>query len=297
MEKKNNFVQVPLWLADEFKTVKEFQAFIKMYNGWCLMKDADGWYYRSKSKLKEDFRMNPNCSDTRVTQLTKRFEGLGILHIKSEGKKANWYKFDEEVLFNHIEEETSEQVVPNGKEQVVPKDKEQVVPKQEDNDRNKLYLQYNTKENIHDKISRDNSTCTSNKDIHETITNIPETDILHDKVNNDILHELDNSNEVIVNLNMDYKHELESVEELTNENKNKTIPPDINGYKFWDNPTWYVIELTSRPYDDTYRYLIDFIHYGELSKVREALSQLDDKSLAEQLNNEIDNCIQKLKSA
>lgn len=271
MEKKSNFVQVPLWLADEFQTVKEFQAFIKMYNGWCLMKDADGWYYRSKSKLKEDFRMNPNCSDTRVTQLTKRFEGLGILHIKSEGKKANWYKFDEEVLFNHIEEETSEQVVPKGKEQVVPK--------QEGNDRNKLYLQYNTKENIHDKISRDNSTCTSNKDIHETITNIPETDILHDT-----------KPETIV-------HELESVEELTNENKNKTIPPDINGYQFWKTPVWYVMELTSFKHDDSWCALKDFIKQGYYKDVVEAISQLDDKTLADALTEDIDNCIQRLKCA
>lgn len=110
----------------------------------------------------------------------------------------------------------------------------------------------------------------SNKDINKTI--------LHDKP------------ETVL-------HELESVEELTNENKNKTIPPDINGYQFWENPTWYVFELTSRPYDDTYKYLIDFMHYGELRNVREALSQMDNQELAEQLNNEIDNCIQMLKSA
>lgn len=115
----------------------------------------------------------------------------------------------------------------------------------------------------------------SNKDINKTI--------LHDKPET-VLHELDTVDEL-------------SVEGNAKLDKNKTIPADINGYQFWENPTWYVIELTSRPYDDTYRYLINFIHYGELRKVREALSQLDNQELAEQLNNEIDNCIQMLKSA
>lgn len=156
---KRNFSIIPNWLVDEFQTVKEFKAFIKMYNGWGLMKDADGWYYRSKSKLKEDFGMNPTCSDTRVTQLTRRFEELGILQIKSEGKKANWYKFNEDFMFNH-EEDTADEVVPQtgtsvGKVHDVPKQdndryktylstKVQDVPKQ---DRYKTYLQYNTVSN------------------------------------------------------------------------------------------------------------------------------------------------------
>lgn len=237
MEKKSNFSIIPNWLVDEFKTAKEFQAYLKMYNGWCLMKDADGWYYRSISKLKEDFGMNPNCSRTRVTQLIKRFEELGILHIKSNGKGTNWYKFDEVVLFNHIEENEEE-----GGEQDVPQGREQVVPHQEEGVGNKLYPLYNTKENKKEII---------------TSNNIPSTG---------------------------------------NEN-NRTIPADIDGVQFWDNPLRYVMKLLSRPNDERCIHLIDFIHYGELSKVREALSQMDNKTLAEQLESDIDNCIQELRSA
>ena len=234
MEKKSNFSIIPNWLVDEFKTAKEFQAYLKMYNGWCLMKDADGWYYRSISKLKEDFGMNPNCSRTRVTQLIKRFEELGILHIKSNGKGTNWYKFDEVVLFNHIEENEEE-----GGEQDVPQGREQVVPYQEEGVGNKLFPLYNTKENKKDIITRDNITCTEN---------------------------------------------------------NRTVPPDINGIQFWDNPLFYVMDLVSFPYDNYWCPLKDFIKQGYFKEVREAISQIEDKALREYLNEDIDNCIQRLKS-
>lgn len=272
MEKKSNFSTIPNWLVGKF-TGAEYTLYFKMYNGWCLMQDADGWYYRSLSKLKED--LNITCkNNNKLLERIKKFEELGILTVKRGKQETNWYKFNEHFMFNNDEDATNIGSTPKGYKGSTPKgykENEGVVPQKG--------TIYNTKENKNDNISRDNSTCTSNKDIHETITNIPETDILHET-----------KPETIV-------HELESVEELTNENKNKTIPADINGYQFWENPTWYVIELTSRPYDDTYRYLIEFIHYGELSKVREALSQLDNQELAEQLNNEIDNCIQMLKSA
>lgn len=235
MEKKSNFSIIPNWLVDEFKTAKEFQAYLKMYNGWCLMKDADGWYYRSISKLKEDFGMNPNCSRTRVTQIIKRFEELGILHVKSNGKGTNWYKFDEVVLFNHIEENEEE-----GGEQDVPQGREQVVPHQEEGVGNKLYPLYNTKENIKEIITSNNITCTEN---------------------------------------------------------DRTVPPDINGIQFWDNPLIYVMDLVSFPYDNYWCPLKDFIKQGYFKEVREAISQIEDKALREYLNEDIDNCIQRLKSA
>lgn len=235
MEKKSNFSIIPNWLVDEFKTAKEFQAYLKMYNGWCLMKDADGWYYRSISKLKEDFGMNPNCSRTRVTQLIKRFEELGILHIKSNGKGTNWYKFDEVVLFNHIEENEEE-----GGEQDVPQGREQVVPHQEEGVGNKLYPLYNIKDNKKEIITSNNITCTEN---------------------------------------------------------NRTVPPDINGIQFWDNPLIYVMELVSFPYDNYWCPLKDFIKQGYFKEVRESISQIEDKALRDFLNEDIDNCIQRLKSA
>lgn len=235
MEKKSNFSIIPNWLVDEFKTAKEFQAYLKMYNGWCLMKDADGWYYRSISKLKEDFGMNPDCSRTRVTQLIKRFEELGILHIKSNGKGTNWYRFDEVVLFNHIEENEEE-----GGEQDVPQGREQVVPHQEEGVGNKLYPLYNTKENKKEIITSNNITCTED---------------------------------------------------------NRTVPPDINGIQFWDNPLIYVMKLVSFPYDNYWCPLKDFIKQGYFKEVMKSISQLDNKELADGLKEDIDNCIQRLKSA
>lgn len=236
MEKKTSaFAQIPMWLVDELTTVKELKAYLKMYNGWCLMKDADGWYYRSISKLKEDFGMNPDCSRTRVTKIIKRFEELGILHNKSNGKGTNWYKFDEVVLFNHIEENEEE-----SREQVVPQGREQVVPHQEEGVGNKLYPLYNTKENKKEIITSNNITCTEN---------------------------------------------------------DTTVPPDINGIQFWDNPLIYVMELVSFPYDNYWCPLKDFIKQGYFKEVREAISQIEDKALRDFLNEDIDNCIQRLKSA
>lgn len=229
MEKKKNFVQIPIWLLDELTTVKEIKAFCKMYNGWCLLKDADGWYYRSKSKLKEDFGMNPKCSDTRVTNITKKFEELGILYIKSEGKKTNWFKFDEAVLFNHIEDEDRNKLYLSTKEQVVPKGKEQVVPKQEVNDRNKLYLLYNTREN-------------NNKENNMG------------PINEMVLGTEDNSNEPIIKLNTQV--DLPIIEYCGLR------------YNFNKDPLGYMMVLGQtkyggrRPIDDWYKNDIDTLRYA-----------------------------------
>lgn len=101
--KKENFVQIPIWLLDELKTSTEIKLFGKMYNGWCLMQDADGWYYRAYSKLKEDIQSEGKCNRAIINAI-RHFEELGILIVERVGKKTNRFKFDEVVLFQHIEE-------------------------------------------------------------------------------------------------------------------------------------------------------------------------------------------------
>lgn len=101
--KKENFVQIPIWLLDELKTSTEIKLFGKMYNGWCLMQDTDGWYYRAYSKLKEDIQSEGKCNRAIINAI-RHFEELGILIVERVGKKTNRFKFDEVVLFKHIEE-------------------------------------------------------------------------------------------------------------------------------------------------------------------------------------------------
>lgn len=101
--KKENFVQIPIWLLDELKTSTEIKLFGKMYNGWCLMQDTDGWYYRAYSKLKEDIQSEGKCNRAIINAI-RHFEELGILIVERVGKKTNRFKFDETVLFQHIEE-------------------------------------------------------------------------------------------------------------------------------------------------------------------------------------------------
>lgn len=101
--KKENFVQIPIWLLDELKTSTEIKLFGKMYNGWCLMQDTDGWYYRAYSKLKADIQSEGKCNRAIINAI-RHFEELGILIVERVGKKTNRFKFDEVVLFQHIEE-------------------------------------------------------------------------------------------------------------------------------------------------------------------------------------------------
>lgn len=141
--KKENFVQFPIWLLEELKSINEIKLFAKMYNGWQLMKDADGWYYRAISKLKTDAGINPKDSNSKITKILQRFEEMGILHIDRNGKKTNRFKFDEVVLFRHIEDNEEE-----GWEQNAPIRWEQNAPKQVEGDGSKTHPIYNTKENI-----------------------------------------------------------------------------------------------------------------------------------------------------
>lgn len=236
MEKKSNFVQVPLWLLDELETATEIRLFCKMYNGWCLMKDADGWYYRSLSKLKEDLGISCKQNNKLLERINK-LEELGILIVERNGKKTNRYKFNEHFMFNHEEYTTNEGSTPKGYKVSTPKgynESEGVVPQKG--------TIYNTKENIKENISSNNITCTGTED-------------------------------------------------------NRTVPPDINGIQFWDNPLIYVMKLVSFPYDNYWCPLKDFIKQGYFKEVREAISQIEDKALREYLNEDIDNCIQRLKSA
>ena len=57
------------------------------------------------------------------------------------------------------------------------------------------------------------------------------------------------------------------------------------------------MKLVSFPYDNYWCPLKDFIKQGYFKEVREAISQIEDKALREYLNEDIDNCIQRLKSA
>lgn len=105
----------------------------------------------------------------------------------------------------------------------------------------------------------------SNKDINKTI--------LHDKPET-VLHELD------------------TVDELSVEGNAKLELKDYyNGfvkYSFWDNPELYVTLATM---DD------EFMKSININSIVEAISQLDDKTLADALNEDIDNCIQRLQCA
>ena len=106
---KNNFTIIPNWLVDELSGA-ELKLYCKMYNGWCLMKGPDGWYYRSLSKLKEDMGMSPNSNEHRLLERIKRFEELGILMVERCDRQTNRYKFNEDYMFNH-EEDTADEVV------------------------------------------------------------------------------------------------------------------------------------------------------------------------------------------
>ena len=238
MEKKSNFVQVPLWLLSELSG-KEIKLFCRMYNGWCLMKDADGWYYRSISKLKEDADIKSKCNNEVINAIL-HFEELGIVIVDRNGKKTNKFKFDEHLMFNHEEYDTNDS--EEGCMQNTYKGCMQNTYKQVEGDVCKMHTIYNTKENIKENISSNNITCTGTED-------------------------------------------------------NRTVPPDINGIQFWDNPLIYVMDLVSFPYDNYWCPLKDFIKQGYFKEVREAISQIEDKALREYLNEDIDNCIQRLKSA
>lgn len=95
----------------------------------------------------------------------------------------------------------------------------------------------------------------------------------------------------------DNKKEIITSNNITCTENDRTIPPELNGIQFWDNPLIYVMELVSFPYDNYWCPLKDFIKQGYFKEVREAISQIEDKALREYLNEDIDNCIQRLKSA
>ena len=127
---------------------------------------------------------------------------------------------------------------------------------------------------------------TGTRDVPETgtskpIDDVPETGILY------------NSKENIKEYNTGTRDNIPS----TGNENNRTVPPDINDIQFWDNPLIYVMELVSFPYDNYWCPLKDFIKQGYFKEVREAISQIEDKALREYLNEDIDNCIQRLKSA
>lgn len=153
MEKKSNFSFIPNWLVGKF-TGAEYTLYFKMYNGWQLMKDADNWYYRSLSKLKED--LNITCkNNNKLLERIKKFEELGILTVKRGKQETNWYKFNEHFMFNNDEDATNIGSTPKGYKGSTPKgykENEGVVPK-----RGTIY---NTKENKNDNIHDNTITCT-----------------------------------------------------------------------------------------------------------------------------------------
>lgn len=109
---KHNFTIIPNWLVDELSGA-ELKLYCKMYNGWCLMKDADGWYYRSLSKLKEDLGITCKNRDKLVDRV-KKFEELGILAVERCDRKTNRYKFNEDFMFSHEEDTTNDASTPEG---------------------------------------------------------------------------------------------------------------------------------------------------------------------------------------
>lgn len=158
MEKKSNFVQVPLWLLSELSG-KEIKLFCRMYNGWCLMQDADGWYYRAISKLKEDADIKSKCNNE-VINAVLHFEELGIVIVERNGKKTNKFKFNEHLMFNHEEYDTNDNDSEEGCMQNTYKGCMQNTYKQVEGDVCKMHTIYNTKENI-----KNNTPCTSTRDL------------------------------------------------------------------------------------------------------------------------------------
>lgn len=116
---KHNFTIIPNWLVGKFSGA-EYTLYFKMYNGWCLMKDADGWYYRSLSKLKGDLGITCKNDDKLLGRI-KKFEELGILTVERSGKKTNRYKFNEDFMFNHEEDSVNETTTPEGNKATTPK--------------------------------------------------------------------------------------------------------------------------------------------------------------------------------
>lgn len=197
----------------------------------------------------------------RATEYTLNDELYELLPSMFKGELSdNFMKFKEDNQLNikQLETENQEVIVPSHNSMIDSELQHLNVPSDSDTDSDTH--EYNI---------------SSNKDINKTI--------LHDKPET-VLHELDTVDEL-------------SVEGNAKLDKNKTIPPDINGYQFWKTPVWYVMELTSFKHDDSWCALKDFIKQGYYKDVVEAISQLDDKTLADALNEDIDNCIQRLQCA
>lgn len=239
MEKKSNFVQVPLWLLDELETATEIRLFCKMYNGWSMATKAGKNYCMGIRTLKRFAGFGDNNSNTKVYKILDKFKELGIMTDEKNGNKKTKYNFNESILFHHelYESDKSEDLQGHTSEDLQGHTKNEGV--RTCRATHKIHNK-NIKENIHEPVT--DSTCTGTED-------------------------------------------------------NRTVPPDINGIQFWDNPLIYVMKLVSFPYDNYWCPLKDFIKQGYFKEVMKSISQLDNKELADGLKEDIDNCIQRLKSA
>jgi len=105
-----NYYQVPKILGH--LTPSETVVFIIMYDQWRLMKNEDGWYYRSQTSLSEDCGLSPKTVQRCVKSLVEK----NILQIKrhNDGKvnaeydKANDYRFIMEEIIQLSKKGTSD---------------------------------------------------------------------------------------------------------------------------------------------------------------------------------------------
>lgn len=151
----------------------ELKVFVTMFDQWSMMKNEDGWYYRSQKQLCED----TGLTDRTLRDIIKKFVEKGVIFTTTynDGVKMATYNKANEYKIN------MKKVVEMSKEKVVKKVKEggnfyhpsnNIITKE----KNKIY-------NINNKTSEDIS---------------PDVEILQDKkVNNDLkLNNMKKENEM-----------------------------------------------------------------------------------------------------
>lgn len=174
----------------------ELKVFVTMFDQWSMMKNEDGWYYRSQKQLCED----TGLTDRTLRDIIKKFVEKGVIFTTTynDGVKMATYNKANEYKIN------MEKVVEMSKEKVVKKVKEGgnfYHPSNNKENKNKIY-NTNTSTGIHtsnytpDEENKKYKTKNINMKKSNSVKSHVDNIIQSDDVNNINSDELFNLNEV-----------------------------------------------------------------------------------------------------
>ena len=176
----------------------ELKVFVTMFDQWSMMKNEDGWYYRSQKQLCED----TGLTDRTLRDIIKKFVEKGVIFTTTynDGVKMATYNKANEYKIN------MEKVVEMSKEKVVKKVKEGgnfYHPSNNKENKNKIY-NINTSTGIHtsnytpDEENKKYKTKNTNMKKSNSVMSHVDYIIQSDDVNNINSDELSNFNDVVM---------------------------------------------------------------------------------------------------